>query len=123
MKYVYSPRTLLKECCWCSRSQELGVLKGQLSRWLLPYNADTSVDEQQAATPRRFQEALQKSIAAASTAEGGLLTEEEAEYLTAGARKVRQLVRKSTRCSSNNEETMLSKRERWDIQNDTIFKR
>ncbi|CAM9585171.1 unnamed protein product, partial [Sphacelaria rigidula] len=75
------------------KAQELGVLKGQLSRWLLPYNADTSVDEQQAATPRRFQEALQKSIAAASTAEGGLLTEEEAEYLTAGARKVRQLVR------------------------------
>ncbi|CAN0220865.1 unnamed protein product, partial [Ectocarpus sp. 8 AP-2014] len=40
------------------KAQELGVLKGQLSRWLLPFNADTSVEEQQAATPRRFQESL-----------------------------------------------------------------
>ena len=71
------------------------MLKGQLSRWLLPFNADTSVDEQQAATPRRFQESLQASSAAFAAGDG-ILTEEEAEYLTAGARKVRQLVRKCT---------------------------
>lgn len=69
------------------------MLKGQLSRWLLPFNADTSVDEQQAATPRRFQESLQASSAFFAAGDG-VLTEEEAEYLTAGAQKVRQLVRK-----------------------------
>lgn len=80
------------------------MLKGQLSRWLLPYNADTSVEEQQAATPRRLQESLQASVAASSAeAAGGdggggggggdTLTEQEAEYLTTGARRVRQLVR------------------------------
>jgi len=76
--------------------QELGVLKGQLSRWLLPFNTDTSVEEQQAATPRRFQESLMASSAtsgATGGGSGGVLTEEEAEYLTAGARRVRQLVR------------------------------
>lgn len=79
-------------------NQELGILKGQLSRWLLPFNTDTSVDEQQAATPRRFQESLLASSATSGTAgggSGGTLTEEEAEYLTAGARRVRQLVRKA----------------------------
>lgn len=80
-------------------SQELGVLKGQLSRWLLPYNAETSVDEQQAATPRRFQESLQAS-SVSSAAGGGVLTEQEAEYLTDGARKVRQLVSAATYSSS-----------------------
>lgn len=76
-------------------NQELDILKGQLSRWLLPFNTDTSVDEQQAATPRRFQESLLASSAASGTADGGSggsLTEEEAEYLTDGARRVRQLV-------------------------------
>ncbi|CAM9202412.1 unnamed protein product [Ectocarpus sp. 4 AP-2014] len=97
------------------KAQELGVLKGQLSRWLLPFNADTSVEEQQAATPRRFQESLLASSATSGTTDGvggggdsgissggdgagrgsgsGGLTEEEAEYLTDGARRVRQLVR------------------------------
>ncbi|CAM9287379.1 unnamed protein product [Hapterophycus canaliculatus] len=84
------------------KARELGVLKGQLSRWLLPFNADTSVEEQQAATPRRFQEsllALSVDSGAATgggdggSGGGGLLTEEEAEYLTTGARRVRQLVR------------------------------
>lgn len=92
------------------------MLKGQLSRWLLPFNADTSVEEQQAATPRRFQESLLASSATSGAAGGvggggdsgvssggdgggrgsgsGGLTEEEAEYLTDGARRVRQLVRK-----------------------------
>lgn len=77
--------------------QELGILKGQLSRWLLPFNTDTSVDEQQAATPRRFQESLLASSTTSGTGtggggSGGTLTEQEAEYLTAGARRVRQLV-------------------------------
>lgn len=95
MKSVSSPHLLL---------QELGVLKGQLSRWLLPFNTDTSVEEQQAATPRRFQESLLALSATSGAAgggggggngsgSGGVLTEEEAEYLTAGARRVRQLVR------------------------------
>ncbi|CAM9575233.1 unnamed protein product [Ectocarpus fasciculatus] len=99
------------------KAQELGVLKGQLSRWLLPFNADTSVEEQQAATPRRFQESLLASSATSGAAGGVVgsggdsgdnsgggdgggggsgsvgLTEEEAEYLTDGARRVRQLVR------------------------------
>ncbi|CAM9346514.1 unnamed protein product [Ectocarpus sp. 13 AM-2016] len=97
------------------KAQELGVLKGQLSRWLLPFNADTSVEEQQAATPRRFQESLLASSSTSGTAGGvggggdsgvssggdgggrgrgsGGLTKEEAEYLTDGARRVRQLVR------------------------------
>ena len=91
-KYHYLPfsRRFLQS------NQELGILKGQLSRWLLPFNTDTSVDEQQAATPRRFQESLLASSATSRTAggsSGGTLTEEEAEYLTAGARRVRQLVR------------------------------
>ncbi|CAN0395389.1 unnamed protein product [Ectocarpus sp. 12 AP-2014] len=97
------------------KAQELGVLKGQLSRRLLPFNADTSVEEQQAATPRRFQESLLALSSTSGTAGGvggggdsgvrsggdgggrgrgsGGLTEEEAEYLTDGARRVRQLVR------------------------------
>lgn len=78
--------------CLKQRAQELGVLKGQLSRWLLPYDADTSVEEQQAATPRQFQEKLQESSSVPSG--GNLLTESEAEYLTAEARRVRQLVRR-----------------------------
>lgn len=74
------------------------MLKGQLSQWLLPYNANTCVDEQQAATPRHFQEALQNSTASVTgVGVGGLLTADEAEYLTAGARGVRQLVRKINR--------------------------
>lgn len=59
------------------------------------------MEEQHAATPRRFQESL-LALSANSGAEtggggggGGLFTEEEAEYLTAGARRVRQLVRNS----------------------------
>ncbi|CAM9582591.1 unnamed protein product, partial [Scytosiphon promiscuus] len=76
------------------KARELGVLKGQLSRWLLPFNADTSVERQQAATPRRFQESLLALSANHGTATGGgPLTEAEAAYLTAGARRVRQLVR------------------------------
>lgn len=69
------------------------MLKGQLSRWLLPFNTNTSVEEQQAATPRELQDSLQASSTSSVINGVGVLSEEEARYLTDGARKVRQLVR------------------------------
>ena len=81
--------------CHVWYTKELGVLKGQLSRWLLPFNADTSVEQQQAVTPRRVKESLMASSTTSAGGGVGALSEKEAQYLTNSARKLRQLVRQS----------------------------
>jgi hypothetical protein len=47
-----------------AKAQQLGVRKGQLSRWLLPYDLETSVAEQRARTPGTARFAMPQDIAA-----------------------------------------------------------
>ncbi|CAM9704371.1 unnamed protein product [Chrysoparadoxa australica] len=69
-----------------SKAKEMGVLQGQLSRWLLPYDAETSVSSQIGSHPAAVLDALPPEAAQC-------LTAKEVTYLIQGATGVRRLVR------------------------------
>ena len=66
-------------------SKSLNVSKGALSRWLLPYDHNTRIDEQ-ASTPNSVVENMPMALR-------GKLTEKQVHYLVSGANNVRRLVR------------------------------
>jgi hypothetical protein len=68
-----------------SAAKSLGVLRGTLSRWLLPYDNNTRLDEQ-SSTAHGVIEAMPEEFR-------GKLTERQVHYLVAGANSVRKLVR------------------------------
>ena len=68
-----------------STAKTLGVLRGALSRWLLPYDSSTRLDEQ-ASTPHSVIDNMPDEFR-------GKLTERQIHYLVAGANSVRKLVR------------------------------
>jgi hypothetical protein len=63
----------------------LGVLRGTLSRWLLPYDNNTRIDEQ-CSTPHSVVDNMPDMCR-------GKITERQVHYLVAGANGVRRLVR------------------------------
>lgn len=73
----------------CSQLNEtaksLNVLRGTLSRWLLPYDNNTRIDEQ-CSTPHSVVENMPDALR-------GKLTERQVHYLVAGVNSVRKLVR------------------------------
>lgn len=69
-----------------TKAKQLGVRKGQLSRWLLPYDLETSVAEQRASTPGTVKVAMPDELAAQ-------LSDRDVAYLVRGATGVRALVR------------------------------
>ena len=66
-------------------SKSLGILRGTLSRWLLPYDSTTSITEQ-CSTPHSVMANIPDAIR-------GRVTERQVRSLVAGANNVRQLVR------------------------------
>ena len=66
-------------------STKTKLLRGQLSRWLMPYSENTSAFDQRALTP--------SSWASSPLLEGGHLDEENYRQLIAGANTLRSLVR------------------------------
>ena len=68
-----------------SAAKSLGVLRGTLSRWLLPYDSSTRLDEQ-CSTPHSVIDNMPDEFR-------GKLTERQVHYLVAGANSVRKLVR------------------------------
>ena len=68
-----------------SAAKSLGVLRGALSRWLLPYDSSTRLDEQ-CSTPHSVIDNMPDEFR-------GKLTERQVHYLVAGANSVRKLVR------------------------------
>ena len=66
-------------------STKTKLLRGQLSRWLMPYSENTSAFDQRALTP--------SSWASSPLLEGGHLNEEKYRQLIAGANALRSLVR------------------------------
>ena len=66
-------------------SSKTKVLRGQLSRWLMPYSENTSAFDQRALTP--------SSWASSPLLEGGHLDENSYRRLIAGANTLRSLVR------------------------------
>ena len=66
-------------------STKTKLLRGQLSRWLMPYSENTSAFDQRALTP--------SSWASSPLLEGGHLNEENYRQLIAGANTLRSLVR------------------------------
>ena len=68
-----------------SVAKSLGVLRGTLSRWLLPFDNNTRLDEQ-CSTPHSVVENMPDEFR-------GKLTERQVHYLVAGANSVRKLVR------------------------------
>eukprot|EP00606_Chrysophyceae_sp_TOSAG23-5_P000887 GSChrysophyteH2.ASY1.ANO1.216.1 assembled CDS len=68
-----------------SAAKSLGVLRGALSRWLLPYDSSTRLDEQ-ASTAHGVIDSMPDEFR-------GKLTERQVHYLVAGANSVRKLVR------------------------------
>ena len=66
-------------------AKTLDVLRGTLSRWLLPYDNNTRIDEQ-CSTPHSVLENMPDSIR-------GKISERQIHYLVAGANSVRKLVR------------------------------
>ena len=63
----------------------MGVLRGTLSRWLLPYDNNTRIDDQ-CSTPHSVVDKMPDNLR-------GKITERQVHYLVAGANGVRQLVR------------------------------
>ena len=63
----------------------MNVLRGTLSRWLLPYDSNTRI-ESQCSTPHSVVESMPDNLR-------GKLTERQVHYLVAGANGVRKLVR------------------------------
>lgn len=68
-----------------SFAKNLQVLRGALSRWLLPYDNNTRI-ETQCSTPHSVVENMPAEFR-------GKLTERQVHYLVAGANDVRRLVR------------------------------
>tara|TARA_A100001035_G_C27408421_1_gene331793 strand:- start:195 stop:557 length:363 start_codon:yes stop_codon:yes gene_type:complete len=68
-----------------SVAKSLNVLRGTLTRWLLPYDQNTSLSEQRS-TPTSVIELMPDDFR-------GKLTERQVHYLVAGANSVRKLVR------------------------------
>ena len=68
-----------------SIAKHMSVLRGQLSRWILPYDNNTRIDTQ-CSTPHSVIEAMPDELR-------GKLTERQVHYLVAGANGVRKLVR------------------------------
>jgi hypothetical protein len=66
-------------------AKTLNVLRGQLSRWILPFDSNTRIDSQ-CSTPHSVVENMPKEFR-------GKLTERQVHYLVAGANGVRKLVR------------------------------
>ena len=66
-------------------SKSLNVLRGTLSRWLLPYDNNTSIITQ-CSTPHSVIDNMPNEFK-------GKLTERQVHYLVAGANGVRKLVR------------------------------
>ena len=66
-------------------AKQLNVLRGQLSRWILPYDNNTRIDTQ-CSTPHSVIESMPDEFR-------GKLTERQVHYLVAGANGVRKLVR------------------------------
>lgn len=66
-------------------AKQMNVLRGQLSRWILPYDNNTRIDTQ-CSTPHSVIEAMPDEFR-------GKLTERQVHYLVAGANGVRKLVR------------------------------
>ena len=66
-------------------AKQLNVLRGQLSRWILPYDNNTRIDTQ-CSTPHSVIESMSDEFR-------GKLTERQVHYLVAGANGVRKLVR------------------------------
>ena len=63
----------------------MNILRGALSRWILPYDNNTRLDEQ-CSTPHSVLENTPDSLR-------GRITERQIHYLVAGANSVRKLVR------------------------------
>ena len=68
-----------------SVAQSLNVLRGALSRWILPYDNNTRI-ESQCSTPHSVVENMPDEFR-------GKLTERPVHYLVAGANGVRKLIR------------------------------
>jgi hypothetical protein len=66
-------------------AKSLNVLRGQLSRWILPFDSNTRIDTQ-CSTPHSVAENMPDEFR-------GKLTERQVHYLVAGANGVRKLVR------------------------------
>jgi hypothetical protein len=66
-------------------AKSLHVLRGAISRWILPYNHNTRI-ETQCSTPHSVVENMPDEFR-------GKLSEREVHYLVAGANEVRKLVR------------------------------
>lgn len=68
-----------------SIAKTLNVLRGALSRWILPYDNNTRIDSQ-CSTPHSVVENMPDEFR-------GKLTERQVHYLVAGANGVRKLIR------------------------------
>lgn len=66
-------------------AKNLNVLRGALSRWILPYDNNTRI-ESQCSTPHSVVENMPDEFR-------GKLTERQVHYLVAGANGVRKLIR------------------------------
>lgn len=66
-------------------SKSTGLLRGTLSRWLLPYDSSTSITEQ-CSTPHSVMQNLPQGLK-------GRISERQVRALVTGANNVRQLVR------------------------------
>lgn len=66
-------------------SKSLNILRGTLSRWLLPYDQNTRLDEQ-SSTPHSVLENMPSTLR-------GKISERQVHYLVKGANNVRKLVR------------------------------
>ncbi len=66
-------------------SKAMNVMRGTLSRWLLPFDNNTRIDSQ-CSTPHSVVENMPEEFR-------GKLTERQVHYLVAGANGVRRLVR------------------------------
>ncbi len=66
-------------------AKNLQILRGTLSRWILPYDNNTRIDEQ-CSTPHSVWENIPEAFR-------GKISERQLHYLVAGANSVRKLVR------------------------------
>lgn len=68
-----------------SVAKRLNLLRGTLTRWLLPYDNNTRIDEQSSS--------INSVVNSMPDALYGKLTEKQVNYLVTGANSVRQLIR------------------------------
>jgi len=83
--FTFSQRTPTPTPYVISVAKSLNILRGTLSRWLLPYDNNTRIDEQ-CSTPHSVVENMPDALR-------GKLTERQVHYLVGGANSVRKLVR------------------------------